>query len=144
MNRGGAGARSLNVELQAALNPAGDRKVERFGWIENDYDKEVAKSVALTVAITASFGLSYGNAKAAADQDLRKVPDRGWSIPSTLHCYPPLRLCKFWRRHSGLLFHASIHLLDCPNRLHPKSFPRRRGLRQAEGTTNHNPFCSLV
>jgi exodeoxyribonuclease V alpha subunit len=41
----------LNIELQAALNPAGDRKVERFGWtfapgdkvmqIENDYDKEV-------------------------------------------------------------------------------------------------------
>ena len=51
MNRGGVGARSLNVELQAALNPAGDKKVERFGWtyapgdkvmqIENDYDKEV-------------------------------------------------------------------------------------------------------
>jgi exodeoxyribonuclease V alpha subunit len=32
MNCGGAGARSLNIELQAALNPAGDRKVERFGW----------------------------------------------------------------------------------------------------------------
>ena len=51
MNRGGVGARSLNIELQAALNPAGDRRVERFGWtfapgdkvmqIENDYDKEV-------------------------------------------------------------------------------------------------------
>ena len=51
MNRGGVGARSLNIELQAALNPAGTRKVERFGWtfapgdkvmqIENDYDKEV-------------------------------------------------------------------------------------------------------
>jgi exodeoxyribonuclease V alpha subunit len=51
MNRGGVGARSLNIELQATLNPAGDRKVERFGWtfapgdkvmqIENDYDKEV-------------------------------------------------------------------------------------------------------
>src|SRR5712675_2112250 len=51
MNRGGVGARSLNVELQAALNPAGDNKVERFGWtfapgdkimqIENDYDKDV-------------------------------------------------------------------------------------------------------
>jgi exodeoxyribonuclease V alpha subunit len=51
MNRGGVGARSLNIELQAALNPAGERKVERFGWtfapgdkvmqIENDYDKEV-------------------------------------------------------------------------------------------------------
>ena len=51
MNRGGVGARSLNVELQAALNPAGERKVERFGWtfapgdkvmqIENDYDREI-------------------------------------------------------------------------------------------------------
>jgi exodeoxyribonuclease V alpha subunit len=51
MNRGGVGARSLNVELQKALNPAGERKVERLGWtfspgdkvmqIENDYDKEV-------------------------------------------------------------------------------------------------------
>ena len=30
MNRGGVGARSLNIELQAALNPAGERKVERF------------------------------------------------------------------------------------------------------------------
>ena len=44
-------ARSLNVELQSALNPAGENKIERFGWtfaagdkvmqIENDYDKEV-------------------------------------------------------------------------------------------------------
>ena len=51
MNRGGVGARSLNIALQSELNPAGERKVERFGWtfapgdkvmqIENDYDKEV-------------------------------------------------------------------------------------------------------
>ena len=51
MNRGGVGARSLNIELQAVLNPAGERKVERFGWTfapgdkvmqtENDYDREV-------------------------------------------------------------------------------------------------------
>jgi exodeoxyribonuclease V alpha subunit len=51
MNRGGVGARSLNIQLQAALNPAGERKVERFGWtfapgdkvmqVENEYDKEV-------------------------------------------------------------------------------------------------------
>src|SRR3982075_3859523 len=51
MNRGGVGARSLNIELQAALNPAGEQKVERFGWtfapgdkvmqIQNDYEKEV-------------------------------------------------------------------------------------------------------
>ena len=32
MNRGGVGARSLNIELQAALNPSGETKVERFGW----------------------------------------------------------------------------------------------------------------
>jgi hypothetical protein len=32
MNRVGVGVRSLNIELQATLNPAGDRKVERFGW----------------------------------------------------------------------------------------------------------------
>ena len=49
--RARARSRSLNIELQAALNPAGERKVERFGWIfapsdkvmqiKNDYDKEV-------------------------------------------------------------------------------------------------------
>ena len=32
MNRGGLGARSLNIELQAALNPPGEARVERFGW----------------------------------------------------------------------------------------------------------------
>jgi exodeoxyribonuclease V alpha subunit len=51
MNRGGLGARALNLELQNALNPPGDRRVERFGWtyaegdkvmqIENDYDRDV-------------------------------------------------------------------------------------------------------
>ncbi|MBV9583391.1 MAG: ATP-dependent RecD-like DNA helicase [Alphaproteobacteria bacterium] len=51
MNRGGCGARTLNIDLQAALNPDGERKVQRFGWtfasgdkvmqIKNDYDKEV-------------------------------------------------------------------------------------------------------
>ena len=51
MNRGGAGAQALNIALQAALNPAGERKVERFGatyapgdkvmQTQNDYDKEV-------------------------------------------------------------------------------------------------------
>ncbi len=32
MNRGGLGARSLNIELQRALNPPGETRVERFGW----------------------------------------------------------------------------------------------------------------
>ena len=51
MNRGGLGARLLNIELQKALNPPGESRVERFGWtfcpgdkvmrVENDYDREV-------------------------------------------------------------------------------------------------------
>ncbi|MBV8524780.1 MAG: ATP-binding domain-containing protein, partial [Acetobacteraceae bacterium] len=51
MNRGGLGARSLNVELQRALNPPGENRVERFGWIfgpgdkvmqvANDYERDV-------------------------------------------------------------------------------------------------------
>src|SRR5438874_3138123 len=51
MNRGGLGARALNLELQQALNPPGELRIERFGQvfgpgdkvmqIENDYDKEV-------------------------------------------------------------------------------------------------------
>ena len=51
MNRGGLGARALNIELQRALNPPGDQRVERFGWtyaagdkvmqVENDYDRDI-------------------------------------------------------------------------------------------------------
>ena len=51
MNRGGLGARSLNIELQKALNPPGEIRIDRFGWtfcpgdkvmqVENDYDKDV-------------------------------------------------------------------------------------------------------
>jgi exodeoxyribonuclease V alpha subunit len=51
MNRGGLGARSLNIELQQRLNPGAEPRVTRFGWTYapgdkviqtvNDYDKEV-------------------------------------------------------------------------------------------------------
>src|SRR5262249_49978790 len=51
MNRGGLGARSLNIELQKVLNPPGDIRIERFGWtfcpgdkvmqVENNYEKDV-------------------------------------------------------------------------------------------------------
>lgn len=51
LNRGGLGARTLNIELQAVLNPPGPIRVERFGWTfspgdkvmqtANDYEKEV-------------------------------------------------------------------------------------------------------
>jgi exodeoxyribonuclease V alpha subunit len=51
MNRGGLGARSLNIELQQALNADSEPKISRFGWsfapgdkviqTVNNYDKEV-------------------------------------------------------------------------------------------------------
>jgi exodeoxyribonuclease V alpha subunit len=51
MNRGGLGARSLNIALQEALNPNAHPKVTRFGWTYapgdkviqtvNNYDKDV-------------------------------------------------------------------------------------------------------
>ncbi len=51
MNRGSLGARTLNIELQQALNPPGERRVERFGWtfcpgdkvmqVANDYERDV-------------------------------------------------------------------------------------------------------
>jgi len=51
MNRGSLGARTLNIELQRALNPPGADRVERFGWtfcpgdkvmqVTNDYERDV-------------------------------------------------------------------------------------------------------
>lgn len=51
MNRGGLGARSLNIDLQKALNPKTEPHIQKFGTTfligdkvmqtENDYDKEV-------------------------------------------------------------------------------------------------------
>jgi exodeoxyribonuclease V alpha subunit len=51
MNRGGLGARSLNLELQRLLNPPGEVRVERFGWsfgpgdkvmqVANDHERQV-------------------------------------------------------------------------------------------------------
>ena len=74
MNRGGAGARSLNIELQAALNPSGDNKVERFGstfapgdkvmQIENDYDKEVYNG---DIGYVEAVDLSEGELTASFD-----------------------------------------------------------------------------
>jgi exodeoxyribonuclease V alpha subunit len=51
MIRGALGSRSLNAELQKALNPGREPRLERYGWtfspgdrvmqVENDYDKDV-------------------------------------------------------------------------------------------------------
>jgi ATP-dependent exoDNAse (exonuclease V) alpha subunit len=62
LDRGGVGARSLNIELQAALNPAGDCKVERFGWtfapgdkvmqIENDTTRKSITATSATLRMS--------------------------------------------------------------------------------------------
>ena len=51
MNRGGLGARALNVELPAGLKPPGEQQVAKFGWtfcpgdkgmqVVNDYDGDL-------------------------------------------------------------------------------------------------------
>ena len=93
MNRGVAGARSLNIELQAALNPAGDRKVERFGWtfapgdkvmqIENDYEKEVYNGDIGTID-----DVDSNSGELIASFDGRSVTDLA---SSTCWCPPTLR-----------------------------------------------------
>ena len=74
MNRGGVGARALNVALQQALNPPGEIRVERFGWtyapgdkvmqVENDYDKEVYNG---DLGIVARIDLEAGELVATFD-----------------------------------------------------------------------------
>jgi exodeoxyribonuclease V alpha subunit len=78
MNRGGVGARSLNIELQRALNPPGEIRVERFGWtycpgdkvmqVENDYDKDVYNG---DLGIVTAIDIEEG--ELVADFDGRKV-----------------------------------------------------------------------
>lgn len=67
MNQGRLGARTLNADLQAALNPRPERAVERFGWrfavgdkvmqVENDYAKDVFNGdLGIVVAIDEDDG----------------------------------------------------------------------------------------
>jgi exodeoxyribonuclease V alpha subunit len=78
MNRGGLGARSLNLELQQALNPPGETRIERFGQIfgpgdkvmqiENDYDRDVYNGdLGIITGVDAESG------ELAADFDGRTV-----------------------------------------------------------------------
>jgi exodeoxyribonuclease V alpha subunit len=79
MNRGSAGTRTLNVELQRALNPGHGAQVERFGYrfavgdrvmqIENDYDKEVYNGDLGRVA-----GVDLDGEQLVVDFDGRHVP----------------------------------------------------------------------
>ena len=85
MNRGGLGARSLNIELQNALNPPGELRVERFGstygigdkvmQVENDYDKEVYNGDLGVVSEHRSRGVGDGHRirRAAGDVRIRRT-----------------------------------------------------------------------
>ena len=79
MNRGAAGAKALNLALQAALNPHGSPRLERFGsafapgdkvmQIENDYDSDVYNGdVGRVVSVDADAGALV------VDFDGREVP----------------------------------------------------------------------
>jgi exodeoxyribonuclease V alpha subunit len=72
MNRGGLGARALNLELQRLLNPPGESRIERFGWVfgpgdkvmqvANDDEKEVFNGdLGLVRAVGAEAGELVGD-----------------------------------------------------------------------------------
>ena len=72
MNRGRTGVRSLNAELQLALNPERAGAIERFGWsfasgdkimqISNDYDKSVFNGdVGYITAVDPTEGILIAN-----------------------------------------------------------------------------------
>jgi exodeoxyribonuclease V alpha subunit len=61
MNRGGLGARSLNIELQRALNPSEDPKVEKFGTTFAIGDKVMHMTRRSTMATSASSKPSISN-----------------------------------------------------------------------------------
>ncbi|MFC0385979.1 SF1B family DNA helicase RecD2 [Muricoccus vinaceus] len=94
MNRGGLGARSLNIELQAALNPPGELRVERFGWtfcpgdkvmqVANSYDREVYNG---DLGVISGIDMEEGELTVRlkgreATRHAPSVPDRPTNIPA--------------------------------------------------------------
>jgi exodeoxyribonuclease V alpha subunit len=94
MQRGEIGARSLNTELQKALNPEknGEASVERFGYTyrpgdkvmqtENDYDKEVFNGdIGFVVAVDAEAR------ELLADFDGRRIAYDFGELDEVVLCY---------------------------------------------------------
>jgi exodeoxyribonuclease V alpha subunit len=99
MNRGGLGARSLNLELQRLLNPPGGARVERFGWIfgpgdkvmqvENDYDKDVFNG---DLGLVRAVDMEVGDVVVDFDGARWPTPSANWTswcLPMPPRCTRP-------------------------------------------------------
>jgi exodeoxyribonuclease V alpha subunit len=93
MNRGGLGARSLNIELQKELNPPGEIRIERFGWtfcpgdkvmqVENDYDKDVYNG---DLGVVSRVDMEEGELVAAAKKTASRAARSRATRTATCHC----------------------------------------------------------
>ena len=97
MNRGGLGARALNVELQQRLNPTAEPRVTRFGWTYapgdkviqtvNNYDKDVFNGdigrVVDIDAVEGLVGIDYDGRRVA--YDLGELDEVSLAYATTVH-----------------------------------------------------------
>ena len=97
MNRGGLGARSLNVALQQRLNPSAAPRVTRFGWtyapgdkviqLVNNYDKEVFNGdIGRIAAIDEEEGLVQVEVDGRrVDYELGELDELSLAYATTVH-----------------------------------------------------------
>ena len=126
-NRGGLGARALNVELQRQLNPSAEPRIERFGWtyapndkviqLVNDYDKDVFNGdIGRIIAIDTEEGqLRIDFDGRAVDYEFGELDEIALAYATTVHKaqgseYPavviPLAMSHFMLLQRNLLYTA--------------------------------------
>jgi exodeoxyribonuclease V alpha subunit len=91
MNRGGLGARSLNIELQKALNPSGDIRIDRFGWtfcpgdkvmqVENDTTRTSTTAISASSHPSTSRKASSSPISTATKSAMALVNWMSWCSP---------------------------------------------------------------
>ena len=145
MNRGGVGARSLNVALQAALNPSGDNKIERSGstftpgdkvmQIENVYDKEVYNG---DIGYVESPDLAEGELAVSFDGRLITY------MFGELDTLVPLYAATIHKRASLLIRHSRLFdgVTHCYNVMRLPIFCINRGAQKSGiGMPRRGHFC---
>ena len=97
MNRGSLGARTLNLDLQQALNPPGPVRVERFGWtfapgdkvmqVSNDYERQVFNGdLGIVAGIDAEAGvLTVGFDGRAVEYGFGELDELVLAYATTIH-----------------------------------------------------------